>query len=139
MKNIDLIIELNKSILEDKRRDLALLLSEETSLENQIIDLDNNLIKEQEFSKLNHEAIFYYDNFAKSISLKRNKLSQNLSKLQSIIIKARELVNDSYLELRKFEITKENAEKKEKIELSRLEQTKIDDISIDMFLRNNKA
>ena len=137
MKNIDLMIELNKSILEEKRRDLALLLAEESSIENQIIVLDNSLIREQNFSRQNVESIFYYDNFARSISFQRKDLIQKLSKIQSIISKARELVNESYLELRKFEITKDNAEKKEKIEASRFEQGILDDISIDMFLRNN--
>tara|TARA_B100000287_G_C20084305_1_gene563692 strand:+ start:113 stop:535 length:423 start_codon:yes stop_codon:yes gene_type:complete len=136
LKNIDLLIELNKSILEEKRRELGLFLNEETSLENQIVFLDNDLIKEQNFSKLNIESIFYYDNYARSVSLKKRDLEQKLSQIRQIIFKARELVNEAYLELRKFEITKENADKKEKIEISRQEQVRLDDISINMFLRN---
>jgi len=136
LKNIDLLIELNKSILEEKRRELGLFLNEETSLENQIVFLDNDLIKEQNFSKLNIESIFYYDNYARSVSLKKRDLEQKLSQIRQIIFKARELVNEAYLELRKFEITKENADKKEKIEISRKEQGRLDDISINMFLRS---
>ena len=34
MKSLDLMIQINQSILEEKRMDLALILDEETSLEN---------------------------------------------------------------------------------------------------------
>ena len=54
-----------------------------------------------------------------------------------IVLKARELVNESFLELRKYEITKDEFEKEEKIERSRKEQSELDEISIGMFSRNN--
>ena len=137
MKNIDLIIELNKSLLEEKRRDLALLLNEESRLENQITKLDQNLIKEQDFSRLNKDSIFYYDNFAKFIKFQKKDLNEKLSKIQLIVLKAREHVNESFLELRKFEITNDELVKKEQIELARKEQSELDEISINMFSRKN--
>ena len=131
------MIELNKSLLEEKRRDLAVLLNEENRLEEQITQLDKKLIKEQDFSKKNKDSIFYYDNFAKFIKFQKKDLNEKLSKIQLIVLKARELVNESFLELRKYEITKDEFEKEEKIELSRKEQSELDEISIGMFSRNN--
>ena len=131
------MIELNKSLLEEKRRDLAVLLNEENRLEEQITQLDKKLIKEQDFSKKNKDSIFYYDNFAKFIKFQKKDLNEKLSKIQLIVLKARELVNESFLELRKYEITKDEFEKEEKIERSRKEQSELDEISIGMFSRNN--
>ena len=130
------MIELNKSLLEEKRRDLAVLLNEENRLENQITRLDQKLIKEQDFSRKNKDSIFYYDNFAKFIKFQKKDLNEKLSKIQLIVLKARELVNESFLELRKYEITLDKLEKKEMVELSRKEQSELDEISISMFSRN---
>ena len=130
------MIELNKSLLEEKRRDLAVLLNEENRLENQITRLDQKLIKEQDFSSKNKDSIFYYDNFAKFIKFQKKDLNEKLSKIQLIVLKARELVNESFLELRKYEITLDKLEKKERVELSRKEQSELDEISISMFSRN---
>ena len=131
------MIELNKSLLEEKRRNLAVLLNEENRLEEQITQLDKKLIKERDFSKKNKDSIFYYDNFAKFIKFQKKDLNEKLSKIQLIVLKARELVNESFLELRKYEITKDEFEKEEKIERSRKEQSELDEISIGMFSRNN--
>ena len=135
MRNLELMIQMNQSTLEERRRELALILEEETSLENKIKQLDKDLIKEQEFTKLNNKATFYYDNFAKLVRARKKVLNHDLSTIQMVALKAREQVNEAFLELRKYEITNENIEKEEQIEMSRLEQIELDDISIGMFSR----
>ncbi len=139
MKSIDLMIQVNKSILEEKRRDLALVINEEEVIENKINKLEIELKREQLYSKRNLEIKLYLESFAREVRRKTKLLNNDLSKLRLILEKLREQVSRAYVELRKFEITKENQQKKEIIESERLERIELDEISINMHRRKGKG
>ena len=128
---IKTLIRLHEWTVDEKRRKLAELLRLMAELEHQANDLEAELKREQTVAAHDPaESARFYGTYAKTVIARREQIAQSIAQTEDHISAAREELKVAHQELRKFEITLENREKRRVREQERLEQAEMDEMAI---------
>ncbi len=128
-KDLNSLIRLNKWMVDERRRELSDVLSSLQSLEEGLEELEKELELEQQAAQsAPNEAGLLYGSYASSVILKRDSLNAGILEMEEKATEARARLDESFRELKKFEITQESrnlklaqeAENKECIEMDEL-------------------
>lgn len=132
------IIRLKEWEVDEKRRALGELFRQEEEIIQIIKDLEAELLREQELAASNVAFAFTYGEYAKKYIKRREKMEMLLNLTRRKIIEAQDDLADSFQELKTYEISQENREKRREEEFKRKEQIILDEIGSNLHRRRKQ-
>ena len=138
-KSLKTLIRVCEWKVDQQRRELGLKLTELSVLETKLEKLQNELIKEQEFSEKNPVGGgVFYASYGMGVIRKQRLINKEKSKLELEVELIREDLNIAYNELKKYEMVSENRAQEERRKIERDEQIILDDLGIEKIFRVKK-
>ena len=132
MKGLPTLIRVHQWKLEEMRRNLGEMEGLRADLEQRLRDLHTQQIEEQRMAASSPEFGFTYNGYANSFIYRRDKLHQSIAEIEEELLGARQLVQEAYQEVKKYEIVHErNTRKEYELELRR-EQVALDEAGLQM-------
>jgi len=138
MRGVDGLIRLWKWRLDERRRvvvDLEILRS---NIERQMVRLDQELESERKVATQNYEASFGFTVYRKNNRERHANLIVSREEVIDRIAAAQEEVNAAFRELKKYELVKENWERRERQKQERREQAEMDEAGLQGFIRRQE-
>jgi len=131
VKDLQTLIRLNEWTVDERRRELGDVLASLESLENGLHRLRDELAREQQAVQSSpNEAGFFYGNYAAAVIQRRQNLNDGIIQIEAKVTEARERLNESYRELKKYEIAQENRDLELAKEIGRQEQSEMDELGL---------
>ena len=137
MSQYDKLVRLKEFELDEKRRDAGSILSEINRLTEKKQSLDVSLKQEQDISSSSIEALEQYSKFALRVKKEREIVDGAIAEVEKAYLEAGRLVNAAYQEVRKAEIIRDEAVKKEAEKRRREQQMEMDEVAQNIHRRKN--
>ena len=137
MSQYDKLVRLKEFELDEKRRDAGSILSEINRLTEKKQSLDVSLKQEQDSSSSSIEALGLYSNFASRVKKELEIVDGTIAEVEKAYLEANRLVNAAYQEVRKAEIIRDEAVKKEAEKRRREQQMEMDEVAQNIHRRKN--
>ena len=137
MSQYDKLVRLKEFELDEKRRDAGSILSEINRLTEKKQSLDVSLKQEQDISSSSIEVLGQYSNFASRVKKEREIVDGAIAEVEKAYLEASRLVNAAYQEVRKAEIIRDEAVKKEAEKRRREQQMEMDEVAQNIHRRKN--
>jgi len=135
-KTLDTLVRLSRFEVDERQRELQVLLAEEDRIRAGVRALDEEARSEADFSRGHGEGSGSdYGRYLVRIRERRGELSEQLSELQPDIEAARDRLADAFAEQKKYEIAQENRTKEERAEEDRREAQELDELGLNNFRR----
>ncbi len=139
-KNLNGLIRLHQWMVDEKRRKLGELLKMLAELEDQTRRLEIEVIDEQKAAANAPEtAGFLYGNYARQVIERRARLAKSIAIMETQIAGAREELNETYRELKKFQVAQEVRDRRAALEAARRDQSVLDEVGLGMHRRRRAA
>ena len=135
MSQYDKLVRLKEFELDEKRRDAGSILAEINRLTEKKQSLNVSLKQEQDISSSSIEALKQYSKFALRVKKEREIVDDAIAEVEKAYLEASRLVNAAYQEVRKAEIIRDEAVKKEAEKLRREQQMEIDEVAQNIHRR----
>ena len=135
MSQYDKLVRLKEFELDEKRRDAGSILAEINRLTEKKQSLDVSLKQEQDISSSSIEALEQYSKFASRVNKEREIVDDAIAEVENAYLEASRLVNAAYQEVRRAEIIRDEAVKKEAEKLRREQQMEIDEVAQNIHRR----
>jgi flagellar export protein FliJ len=129
------VIRLKRFHLDERRRvlgDLNALLAELFAERDR---LDAQVLVEQAHAEASLEGQMAYGKFAQAAVARRKRLGESIGQVEGQIESATDQVRDAMGELKKFEITQAERERRSRAKVRRRETQTLDDIAVERFQR----
>lgn len=137
MSQYDKLVRLKEFELDEKRRDAGSILSEINRLTEKKQSLDVSLKQEKDISSSSIEALGQYSNFASRVKKELEIVDGAIAEVEKAYLEASRLVNAAYQEVRKAEIIRDEAVKKEAEKRRREQQMEMDEVAQNIHRRKN--
>ena len=137
MSQYDKLVRLKEFELDEKRRDAGSILAEINRLTEQKRGLDVSLKHEQDISSSSIEALEQYSKFATRVKKERDIVDDAIAEVEKAYLEASRLVNAAYQEVRRAEIIRDEAVKKEAEKLRREQQIEMDEVAQNIHRRKS--
>ena len=137
MSQYDKLVRLKEFELDEKRRDAGSILAEINRLTEKKQSLEVSLKQEQDISSSSIEALGQYSKFASKIKKEREFVESAISEVEKAYSEASRLVNAAYQEVRKAEIIRDEAVKRETEKIRRDQQMEMDEVAHNIHRRKN--
>lgn len=134
MKGLESLIKLHKFELDEKRRVLKELETAQANIVGAMEALESQIVKEQKSARA-VEVDYAYGAFADASIKRRESLQQSLADATREVEAAREVVTQSYGELKKFEITKAARDVEALKEADQRERILLDELGVSISRR----
>lgn len=135
-KGLKTLIRLSKFSVDEKRRVLTALQTREDQIIEEIRQGEEQLRHEQQLAAEDATGIgFSYGAFQQAWMRRRDLMHQALAAVRADIETARDELAEAFRELKTYEVTQANREKREREELDRKEQIFLDEIGLNMHRR----
>lgn len=135
MADLGGVIRLKRFHLDERRRvlgDLNALLAELFAERDR---LDAQVLVEQAHAEASLEGQMAYGKFAQAAVARRKRLGESIGQVEGQIESATDQVRDAMGELKKFEITQAERERRSRAKVRRRETQTLDDIAVERFQR----
>ena len=137
MSQYDKLVRLKEFELDEKRRDAGSILAEINRLTEKKQSLDVSLKQEQDISSSSIEALEQYSKFALRVKKEREIVDDAIAEVEKAYLEASRLVNAAYQEVRRAEIIRDEAVKKEAEKLRREQQIEMDEVAQNIHRRKS--
>ena len=137
MSQYDKLVRLKEFELDEKRRDAGSILAEINRLTEQKQGLDVSLKHEQDISSSSIEALEQYSKFALRVKKEREIVDDAIAEVEKAYLEASRLVNAAYQEVRRAEIIRDEAVKKEAEKVRREQQMEMDEVAQNIHRRKS--
>jgi flagellar FliJ protein len=138
-KGLKTLIRLSKWTVDEKQRILVALQGREDEIISWIEQLDVQLKEEQRIASEDATGVgFTYGNFANAWLNRREQLLTMLEMIRAEIIRAREDLALAFNELKTYEITQRERERRDQAERDKKEQNFLDEIGLNIHRRKDK-
>ena len=137
MSQYDKLVRLKEFELDEKRRDAGSILSEINRLTEKKQSLEVSLKQERDISSSSIEALGQYSNFASRVKKELEIVDGAIAEVEKAYLEASRLVNAAYQEVRKAEIIRDEAVKKEAEKRRREQQMEMDEVAQNIHRRKN--
>jgi flagellar FliJ protein len=138
-KGLKTLIRLSKFTVDEKRRTLTALQEREEQILAEIEAAERQLQHEQQVARDDPAAGMYFGRFLTAWKERRAALEQALAAVRRQVEQARDELSEAFRELKTYEVTQANRERREREELDRKEQIFLDEIGQNTHLRRQKA
>ena len=137
MSQYDKLVRLKEFELDERRRDAGSILAEINRLTEKKQSLELSLKQEQDVSSSSVEVLGQYSNFALRVLKEREMLDEAIVEVEKAYSEANRLVTAAYQEVRKAEIIRDEAVKKEAEKRRREQQMEMDEVAQNIHRRKN--
>lgn len=135
---LDNLIRLGEWNVDEKRRQLADLLKLMADLERRVRELDEEVEREKFAARTApSEGGMYYGAYIEAALKRRENLMHSLEQMDPVIAAARDELAEAFQELKKFEITQRNRDRREARERARREQVFLDELGQENHRRRH--
>ncbi|CAA7616149.1 conserved hypothetical protein [Candidatus Terasakiella magnetica] len=139
-KGLKTLIRLSKFNVDEKQRMLVALQGREDEILGWIRQQEEQLKEEQRIAAADAGGVgFAYGAFANAWLSRRETLFSMLELLRADIVRARDDLAVAFNELKTFEITQRERERREQEERDRKEQAFLDEIGLNLHRRKDKT
>ncbi len=135
MRALATLIRLHKQALDDNRARLAGLESESAALYARAERLDAEYESEARVAAASYEAGQAFPAFADRVSAEHQALDREIASLDASIDEAGEAVAAAYRDLKKYEVTRDRRERREKDTEARRDRAYLDEIGLTVHRR----
>lgn len=135
MKSLDTLIRLQKFELDEKRRKLAELQGLRDDMAARIERLEAQMKTEAVNALGNDEVGFAYANYISAALDRRKTMLTSLDELDQRVLAARDEVAEAFQEVKKYEVARENRQKRERAERLKRENETLDEVGVGAFTR----
>ena len=137
MSQYDKLVRLKEFDLDERRRDAGSILAEVNRLTEKKQSLELSLKREQDISSSSVEILGQYSKFALRVLKEREMLDEAIAEVEKAYSEANRLVTLAYQEVRKAEIIRDEAAKKEAEKIRRDEQIESDEVAQNIHRQKN--
>lgn len=138
MRGVDGLIRLWKWRLDERRRTVVDLEILRAGIERQMARLDDELEAERKVATQNYDVGFGFTAYRKANRERHANLIVSREEVIDRIAAAQEEVNAAFRELKKYELVKENWERRERQKQERREQAEMDEAGLQGFIRRQE-
>jgi flagellar protein FliJ len=138
-KGLKTLIRLSEWTVDEKRRELGVILDNLAVAEQARDDLEAELLREQASAQsAPQEAGFFYGAYADGVINKREQLRQQIININFRVEEAREALSEAYREQKKYETVEKNRLEREAKERDRKEQLLLDELGLQNFTQKQR-
>ena len=137
MSQYDKLVRLKEFELDERRRAAGSILAEVNRLTEKKQSLELSLKQEQDVSSSSVELLGQYSKFALRVLKEREMLDEAIVEVEKAYSEANRLVTAAYQEVRKAEIIRDEAAKKEAEKIRRDEQIESDEVAQNIHRQKN--
>jgi flagellar FliJ protein len=138
-KGLKTLIRLSKWNVDEKQRVLVALQGREDEILSWIRQSEEQLKEEQRIAAEDSTGIgFAYGNFASAWINRREQLFAMLEMVRAEIIRARDQLAEAFSELKTYEITQRERERRAQAERDKKEQAFLDEVGLNIHRRKDK-
>ena len=137
MSQYDKLVRLKEFELDERRRDAGSILAEVNRLTEKKQSLELSLKQEQDVSSSSVEVLGQYSKFALRVLKEREMLDDAIVEVEKAYSEANRLVTAAYQEVRKAEIIRDEAAKKDAEKIRRDEQIESDEVAQNIHRQKN--
>lgn len=133
------IIRLHEWTVDERRRELGLLLRDLGNLEQRIVDLEAEIVHEQKLAAAAPDTIGrVYGAYHERAMERREEMDALVLAKEREIEDAREVLAGAYMELKKYEIAQEVRDEEEAEEDARRDQLQLDEMALQQYRQKKK-
>ncbi len=136
MSTLGSLVRVHTWALDEKRQTLAGMERLAEKLENDLRDLEAELLRERSAATGSVEGTIAFPAFVAAALERRKKLLVSIANLELAIEAAREEVRESYREVKKYELARDNDERRERYRLALRERNTLDELGMTLHRRN---
>ena len=136
MSTLGSLVRVHTWALDEKRQTLAGMERLAEKLENDLRDLEAELLRERSAATGSVEGTIAFPAFVAAALERRKKLLVSIANLELAIDAAREEVRESYREVKKYELARDNEERRERDRLALRERNTLDELGMTLHRRN---
>lgn len=133
------LIRVHRWTLDERRRTLVDLERLAEKLEGDLLALDEELERERQAAVRAPEMAFTYPAFASAARQRKEKIQRSIAEVAKEIDRARQQVEASFQEVKKYELALDAAERRKKELLKRREQAALDEMGLSLHLRRKAS
>lgn len=139
MTDLQPLIRLHRWQLDEKRRALAELEALRERLHEQIVQLDEELAREQAFAAEAAEPPQGFGAYTQAMLDRKARLNESIEEVQAQIAASREQIAEAFQELKRFELVQEDRDRRDADRRKRRETQTYDEIGTSRFHRRREA
>jgi flagellar FliJ protein len=137
-KGLKTLIRLAKWNVDEKQRILVAWQGREDEILAAIRQAEQSLIHEQQVASADAAGVgFAYAAFANAWLSRREQLMQMLEQVRQEIVKARDDLAEAFNQLKTYEITQKERERRAQAELDKKEQAFLDEVGLNIHRRRD--
>ena len=138
-KKLNSLIRLHKFRVDEKRREIAGVISIIEDLERQSRELDERITREQPIaSRSPQEAGVLFGNYVAHHIFKKEQFLVALKELEEKLVSVQEELREEFRELKGVELTQDARNRVRVIERNRAEQLTLDEIGAEVYRRKDR-
>jgi flagellar FliJ protein len=138
-KSLKSLIRLHRWTVDERRRELGAFLAREEQLRGERRRIDDELASEKKIATEDVMAAFGFAGYIRGYMERREMLDRAIAAAMREIEAAQERLAEAYRQLKTFEITQANREKRELAERNRAEQIVLDEVGATLHRRRQEA
>ncbi len=138
MKGLSTLIKLHKRTLDELRKKMVQLENQKAQLLEASRHLQEELLHEMELARQQTEMRGFFGGFAKRIQKRQEEIAAAIKLVETQMAKLADDIAVEYGELKKYEIARENGEKRAQAEQNRKETITLDEIAGQQHRRKQK-
>ena len=135
MSGLDQMLRLQKFTLDEKRRQAADLDALIERLRGDVRRLDEDVTREIETARGNLELERALPDYRKVMAERRERILKSISDLSAELEKLRDVILESFSELKKTEQTIANRQARQRVAQRRRDQTRADEVGLELHRR----
>ncbi|MFQ5773266.1 MAG: flagellar export protein FliJ [Kiloniellaceae bacterium] len=133
------LVRVHDWILNEKRQKLAALEGLAERMKDDLRRLQEDLEREQRAASGSLEGTVAFPAFVAAALERRKRLRQSIAELERAIEAAREEVHAAFQEVKKYELARDNDDKRERDRRARGEQKALDELGTSLYRRGRLA
>ena len=125
-------------VLNEKRQRLAGLEELAAKMRGDLATLEKQIEDEQRVAADSMEGTIAFPAFIEAALERRKRLSKSIANLERAIEAARDEVHEAFQEAKKFELARDNNERRELDRIARRDQAELDELGVSMHERSRR-
>ncbi len=131
------LVRVHTWALNEKRRKLADIEALVDKMHNDLAQLEADIKNEQRAAADSIEGTVAFPAFVAAALERRKRQRESIANLEHAIDAARAEVREEYQEVKKYELARDNQERRERERLAKQEQIALDELGVGMHRRKN--
>ncbi|MCH2546616.1 MAG: hypothetical protein MK052_03255 [Alphaproteobacteria bacterium] len=137
MKGLDTLIKVHQRKLDELRRQMVQLEEQREQLIATAGKLHNELMQERELAAQNPSMAAYMGDFEKRVQARQLEIAKEVVQLDIRLQQLSGAIAESFGEMKKYEITRDNEKERARIIADRKEQSMLDEVGLQQFMRKD--